>query len=71
MVSVYFASDSDGFDEDAVGADLGFNGGVVLREGCCPRDQCEEDRFCGPDVFTVFPEVDFGGGKGNWKMLAE
>ena len=43
----------------------------MLREGCCLRDQCGEDRFCGPDVFTVFPEADFGGGKGKWKMLAD
>ena len=71
MVSGYFASDSDDFDEFAVGLDLGLDGGVVLREGCCPRDQCEEDRFCGPDVFTVFPEVDFGGGKKKWKMLVD
>ena len=43
----------------------------MLREGCCLRDQGGEDRFCGPDVFTVFPEADFGGGKGKWKMLAD
>ena len=67
----YFDSDGDGFDEDAVGADLGFDGGVVQREGFCLRDKCWEDRFCEPDILTVLPEVDFGGGNGKWMLLAD
>ena len=71
MVSVYFASDSDSFDEYGVGADLGFDGGVVLGEGCCIRDECVEDRFCGPDVLTVLLELAFGSRKDIWRMLAD
>ena len=63
MVCGDFSSEGDGFDEYAVGVDLVFGGGVVLREGCCLRDQCRENWFCSPDVLTVFPYVAFGGGK--------
>ena len=71
FISGDFSSDGDGFDEYAVGEDLGFDGGVVLREGFCLRDQCGEYRFCGSDVLTVLPEVAFCGVKGKWKMLVD
>ena len=30
-----------------------------------------EDRFLGPDFLTALTEVDFGGGKGKGKILAD
>ena len=71
MVSGDFSSEGDGFGKNAVVADLVFDGGVMLREGCYISDQYVEDRASGPDVLTVLPEMEFVGGKAKWNIIVE